>query len=114
MLPPKNRLIKKKDFETVHRLGRFFSFGLLAAKVSRNTREETRLGFAVGIKFSKKAVQRNRIKRQLREIVRLNLEKIKPGFDVVVVVRKTQDELGYAELESLILGLLQKTGVLKR
>ena len=114
MLPIKNRLINKKDFETVHRLGRFFSFGILAIKVHANAREEIRIGFAVGLKFSKKAVERNRIKRQLREIIRRNLDKLKPGLDVVIMVGKTQSKPDYLEMEKLALALLQKAGALKR
>jgi ribonuclease P protein component len=112
MLPAKNRLVKRKDFEIVHRSGKFFSLSLLALKVCANGQAQTRVGLVVGIKFSKKAVERNRIKRQLREIVRLNLDKMKPGFDVVLIVKKTREEPDFTELTGLVLDLLRKAGVL--
>lgn len=113
MLPYKNRLIEKKDFEALHRAGKFLSYGSLAVKFFPNGLTESRVGLAVGLKFSKKAIKRNKVKRQLREILRLNLAKIVPGFDTIILVRKMPQELSYLELEQTVLILFQRAGLLK-
>ncbi|HRY82532.1 MAG TPA: ribonuclease P protein component [Candidatus Moranbacteria bacterium] len=109
MLPRKNRLTNKKDFEEVHRLGSFFSFGVVFLKVKKNNTGKTRAGFLVGIKFSKKAVERNRIKRQLREIVRKNIGKIKESFDLVISLKKSsKKEILSKDLERDLMSVLEK------
>ena len=89
MLPKINRLRKTKDFEGVFKSkkGYFFSKEKILIKVKKNNLENSRFGFVVGRKVSKKATERNLIKRKLREAVRKNLPKIKKGIDVVIVVK---------------------------
>ena len=87
MLSYKNRLTVKKDFESAYRFGDFFSFEGVSLKVRKNNVLATRIGISVGIKFSKKAVERNKARRRLREIMRQNLEKMKKGLDVVIVLK---------------------------
>lgn len=109
MLPRKNRLLETKDFEAINRTGSFFSFGEVFLKVKRNNSGETRVGFSVGIKFSPKAVERNRIKRQLRDIFRKNIERLKKGNDVMVSLRKSgQKEFSRDILERDVLEALKK------
>lgn len=47
---------------------------------------KTTLGFSVGLKFSKKASERNKVKRWMREAVRKELENIKPGYEIVFLI----------------------------
>jgi ribonuclease P protein component len=109
MLPYNNRLIAKKDFEVVNRQGNFFSFGDLVIKVKENGLSQTRIGIAVGLKFSKKAVVRNRAKRQIREIAREELKSIKNGLDIVVMIRKGEKEkLDTRELSDMFKKILEK------
>lgn len=115
MLPFKNRLIKKGDFEKIHKNGRFYAEGNVMIKLMENGLGETRVGFIAGIKFSKKAVERNRIKRQLREVFREKIGEIKPGFDVVVMARKREKEkIKFEELRNSVGRLLEKGGLLKQ
>jgi ribonuclease P protein component len=110
MLPRKNRLVHKRDFEEVHRLGNFFSFGEIFLKVKKNNKEETRVGFSVGLKFSSRATERNRVKRQLREIIRRNLKKIKKGSDLVIYIKKNgKKEFSSVDLEKDLKAALKKT-----
>lgn len=109
MLPFKNRLTKRRDFEAVYKHGRFFSFGVVSLKVKENGLLESRIGFSVGLSFSKRAVVRNRVKRQLREIFRTNLNKINPGLDIVVMIRKEEKEKTKSgALESMLKEALNK------
>lgn len=115
MLLKENRLIKKKDFKAVYRKGKFFNSELLSIKVLNNQLKKTRIGFVVGKKVSKKASVRNKIKRQIREIFRLILKenKLKPGFDIVVLARSKLIKGNFKELNQVIKGVLEKANLLK-
>ncbi len=93
MLPYQNRLIKKEDFETVYRYGSFFSFGLISLKVKKNNLPRSRFGLSIGTKFSKKAVIRNKVKRQFKFLIKKNLKEIKSGLDIVIMIKKTSSEI---------------------
>lgn len=112
MLPKKNRLKKKKDFERVFKEGKGFKEDFLFLKLAKNNLNISRFGFAVGQKISKKAVLRNKIKRMLRELVKARLPKIKIGFDGILVALgpvpgglETRD---YKEMEDSVGKLFKK------
>jgi len=92
MLPFKNRLSKRKDHERVQKLGGFVSFNNIAIKALENGTNDTRIGIVVGIKYSKKAVERNLAKRKIQEAVRSEIKNIKKGLDVVIMARKRDEE----------------------
>lgn len=112
MLPKANRLLKDNDFARVHRHGRFFKQDLIAIKSLPNGESQSRFGFLVGIKISKKATVRNKVKRRLREVVRLTLADIKPGFDVAVMVRPEIVDRTYQEIEDALKGTLRQAKLL--
>jgi len=92
MLPLNNRLSKGKDFEKVNRTGKSRFAENVGIRFVKNDLPHTRVGFVVGIKFSKKSVERNQMKRLLREILRSEVPKIKKGVDVIVIARKRERE----------------------
>ena len=70
----------------------------------------------VGITTSKKlghAVQRNRTRRRLREVYRLNEERFQPGWDIVVVARTRAVEAPFDRLTASYLRLSAKLGILR-
>ena len=70
----------------------------------------------VGITGSKKlghAVVRNRIRRRLREVYRLNEDKFLPGYDIVVVARSRCISASFQKLTGAYLALAEKAGILK-
>lgn len=70
----------------------------------------------VGITASKKlghAVVRNRVRRRLREIYRLNEERFLPGYDIVVVARVRCIDAEFGRLTQAYLSLAEKAGILK-
>jgi len=70
----------------------------------------------VGITVSKKlghAVVRNRVRRRLREIYRLNEEKFQPGWDIVVVARTKAVYADFEKLTDAYLLLAAKAGIVK-
>lgn len=114
-----------KDFEILFKEGRFVASDLFTAKIwkinsdkyprRKYTTEDLKIGFVVGLKVSKKAVVRNRIKRQMREIVRLLLkeDKIKSGFMLAIIAKPDAVDKDYGNLEKSILGILGKSYLLK-
>jgi ribonuclease P protein component len=85
----RNRLSRSRDFDAVYRHGRSASTRFLTLwwYARDETIGEPRLGFAVP-KAVGNAVVRNKIKRQLREIVRGRLETVPATNDYVLVVRQ--------------------------
>jgi ribonuclease P protein component len=109
MLPQINRLKKKTDFGRVLKKGRGVREGFLLLKFAKNNLKVSRFGFVVGRKISKKATLRNKIKRRLREALRKELPKLKPGFDGVLVALKGSEPKGLKETERMVKKILQKT-----
>lgn len=71
----------------------------------------------VGITVSKKlghAVIRNRIRRRLREVYRLNEDAFSPGWDIVVVARSRCAEAPFQNLCDAYLALAAKAGILRK
>jgi len=97
MLPFNNRLFKKRDFAKVQRLGRFFNSNQISLKVLENGLNEARIGIIVGKKFSVKAVERNNLKRRLREIAKQKIKRIKKGWDVVIMAKQSQNKVKTSE-----------------
>ena len=70
----------------------------------------------VGITVSKKlghAVVRNRVRRRLREVYRLNEAKFQPGWDIVVVARSRCIYASFQDIVSAYLTLAAKAGILR-
>ena len=69
----------------------------------------------VGLTVSKKlgcAVVRNRVRRRLREVYRLNEDKFAPGWDIVVVARSRCVGADFNKLTQAYLSLAEKAGIL--
>ena len=76
---------------------------------------DLRIGFVVSTKVSKNAVVRNRLKRQMREIVRLLLQKgqLKTGYLLAIMAKAEMIGKEYKEIEADILSVLRRAGLLK-
>ena len=112
MLPKENRLTKKKDFEGVFKKGKGFNEGFLFLKIEKNNLEKSRFAFIVSKKINKKAVDRNKIKRRLREVVRKSLPRINPGIDGVFVVQRDVKDKEFSEIKKTTIEILKKAKVL--
>jgi len=123
MLPQQNRLKKTRDIEIVMENGRFFSGHAINLKVwyinpdqfpkRGYTKQDLKFAFVVGKKVHKSAVKRNRLKRQMREVVRLLLkgDKLRPGSMVVVMAKKEMMESTHKDIEKDIIFLLSKAKI---
>jgi ribonuclease P protein component len=114
MLPVKNRLKKRSDFAKVYRKGLFSSENPVSIKFSENGLEKSRIGFSIEKKFFKKAVERNRIKRILREAFHKNLGNIKAGFDIVVFYKKSEKDSDFKKVIELVEKVIKKSGLFEK
>ena len=71
-------------------------------------------GISISKKVSKRAVVRNRIKRQLRAIIRDRLSSISPGWQIVIIVRPSAVECEFADFLRELEYLLKKLNVLSK
>lgn len=99
MLPQENRLRHEKDIKTLFGKQAKGVFDPVAGlKFVRRNAGVSRFAVTVGVKVSKKAVVRNRIRRQIRAMIHEHLPDLASGYDVLVLVRplavsKTREEI---------------------
>ena len=108
--PADLRIKKKREFAAVRAEGKkVYTFSLIIY-VLKNQLEHPRLGLIVSKKVSKKAVVRNKIKRRLREIFRLNQNSL-DSFDMVIIAKQNAAECEYADLEKNFIKALKNAEV---
>ena len=107
MLAKTNRLRKEKDFEKLFKKGKSFKNGFLILKIVQNNLKESRFGFIVSQKVSKKAILRNKIKRRLRDIIRQNIGKIRKGIDVALIALPGLEKKNFSETKETLNTLLK-------
>ena len=86
--------------------------GYLVLYARRNRTEGNRVGITVSKKLGKAHV-RNRTRRRIREVYRLNEEKFLPGWDIVVVARSKSVEAPFDKLTKSYLALAKRAGILR-
>ena len=86
--------------------------GLLVLYARPNRTAGNRVGITVSKKLGK-AVVRNRVRRRLREVYRLNEDRFAPGWDIVVVARSRCISADFSRLTDAYLSLAEKAGILK-
>jgi ribonuclease P protein component len=84
---------------------------LLVVSALANDLPYSRFGFAVSSRIGN-AVVRNRIKRRLREIIRLRMATIRPGCDIILIARKPIRSAEYHQLETACARLLRRAQLL--
>jgi ribonuclease P protein component len=104
------RLRRGGDVRAARSRGRAIADGPLVVRVLPNASDPpvNRYGVIAGRK-SGGAVQRNRLKRITREALRTLHPELRPGFDLVVIIRGTVDELpGSGEARVLLVRMLRR------
>lgn len=104
---PKNSLSKKKDFDQIFKIGQSFYCPFLGIKARKNELDFNQLGIVIGLKVSKSAVVRNKIKRQIREIVK-KLPDRKNHYDLLVIVKREILEQNFVDIKEQLLKLFAK------
>ena len=99
-------------FRRLYQKGKSTVGGCMVLYCRPNGTAANRVGVTVSVKLGC-AVRRNRIRRRLREIYRLNEERFLPGFDLVVVARGRAARAAYRELEREYLALAERLRLLR-
>ncbi|NMB91306.1 ribonuclease P protein component [candidate division WWE3 bacterium] len=111
MLKKENRLSSDFEFNVSRKYGRYYESPLVHTYflIPKNYQGPTKVGIVVSNKFSKKAVERNRIKRIYRKVVEENFEKINKGDLWIVIHPKIgSSSKTYEEINLDFNNLLQK------
>jgi len=85
--------------------------GLLVIYARKNRTQCNRVGITVSKKLGKAHI-RNRTRRRIREVYRLNEEKFQPGWDIVVVARSKAVDAPFEKLTKSYLNLAGKMNLL--
>lgn len=105
--PRSVRLLKHADFERVYKQGRrHFAAHMTVFYLRRSEGEGLRVGFTVG-RVLGGAVERNRMKRRLREAVRLHRHAEMIAVDVVINPKKSLLTADFTEVESEVIRALE-------
>jgi len=89
-----------------------FANAYLVLYARKNRTQNNRIGITVSKKLGKAHI-RNRVRRRLREVYRINEEFFLPGWDIVVVARTKAIHADFADLTRAYLQLAEKAGLLK-
>ena len=105
-------LTKNHEFKRLYNKGKSAASKCVVIYCIKNNKAENRLGVTVSTKLGC-AVQRNRIRRRLKEVYRLNEQSLRKGYNIVLVARLRSRYAGWDELESSIISLFVKLGLTK-
>ena len=98
------------EFRRIYRRGKTAVSPTLVLYGQKNRQGKTRLGITVSTKIGN-AVVRNRVRRRLREIWRLNKDVLQPGWDIILVARVRAVHADYRRINEDYLRLLKETGL---
>ena len=105
------RVREDRRFREIRQRGRSQSNDLLVLCALANDLPYSRFGFAVNSRIGN-AVMRNRIKRRLREVIRLRMAGIRPGWDIILIARKPIRSAEYGQMETACARLLRRAQLL--
>jgi len=102
-------ITRTAQYALVYNKGSSWASDLVVMKALPNGLTLSRHGFSISRRVGK-AVVRNRVKRLLREILRLT--PLQPGWDIIFIARPMAASAGYTELGKSVKGLLSRARLL--
>ncbi len=102
MLNKKNRIGNRDVIEQLFRNGKFFKNHFFVFKYEKAVGSPSQFAVSVSKKISKKAVKRNRLRRQVNETLRLNLNSLKSSFKVLIIARPACINATFQEISQSI------------
>jgi len=97
-----------KDFEIAIHKGKLYKNNNYIIYVINNNKNYYRFGISVGKKISNKAVIRNKLKRQLKNIIDKNKNLYKNDKDYIIIMKRSCLEKSYQELENSFMDIINK------
>ena len=105
-------LKKNHEFRRLYQKGASAVAGSMVLYCRKNRLGHNRLGLTASVKLGG-AVVRNRARRRLREVYRLNSPRLRQGWDVILVARGRTAAAKWTELNAAFLRLSRKLGLLE-
>ena len=105
-------LKKRNDFEVVKDKGRLYQSPLFGMLVMSENVEETKFGFLISKKISKRAVDRNKIRRLMTEAVRFKINEIKKKVWVVFLVKRKMLTVKQDEVKLEVENMMKMVGII--
>ena len=99
------RLRKNREFQIVYRKGKNFWNKEFTICIRPLNKKKVKFGISITKKFGK-ANKRNLIKRRLKEIVRLNINDLRLGYEMVILPKKNTLEMDYLQMQTSLLKLI--------
>ena len=112
MLKKENRLTKRKEFGYIYKNGKYVYNNYLTLMYVPTKLKNPRIGFSISKKTGK-AWLRNKIKRQLRDVVRTLTESLNPSFNYVFVTKPEITTLNYNQIKDAVINVLNKAKLTK-
>ena len=100
------------EFRRLYQKGASAVGGGMVVYCRKNRMDHNRLGITASVKLGH-AVVRNRARRRLREVYRLNLDRLKSGYDIILVARGRTLTASWKELNDTFLRLCRKLDLMK-
>ena len=100
------------EFRRLYQKGESAVSGCMVVYCRKNKLGHNRLGVTVSVKLGH-AVVRNRARRRLREVYRLNSGALKQGYDIILVARGKTLSIGWRELNDTFLRLCRRLDLLE-
>ncbi len=107
MLDSANRLKKRKEFGYIYKNGESQYSRHIVIMHTVNKYRKVRVGFSISKKVGK-AFVRNKIKRQMRAIVRENISSLPPAKNYVVIAKPSIVEIDYEAMKKELLNTFAK------
>lgn len=98
MLSRKHRLGRVRDFENLKKQGRSSRTRFFSVRYAASDQPEPRIAVVVSTKISKKAVERNKLRRRVRSIIFKHLHSVPKRTDVAFYANISAKKASFAEL----------------
>lgn len=94
------------EFKEIYKVGKNFWNRNLILYVRKNNLGYNRVGYSITKKVGNSVV-RNKIRRRMKEIYRLNLLELEQGYDLIFIPKKNVVDISYPELESAMVHIVK-------
>ncbi len=104
--------LKSGGFKKVYNNGKSYADRLVVIICLKNNTPLNSLGIVASKKVGKSIV-RNKARRRIREVYRIYEDCFHPGYDIVIIARASIVTSEYSQIQTSILKLMKKHGILK-
>jgi len=112
MLPKNFRLKKKYQFNYIYHKGKSSHVKELTLFYAKSKNSKMRIGFSVSKKYGN-SVERNKIKRIFREVVRSILNNLDAEYNYIFVIKPEAKDKEYDQILKIVNNILARNGLVK-